>query len=604
MTRRHLIACGLAFLAAAPAACSNDEPGVVVNVDLAGFDIQTLKVVLSASDGGFKAQPDTNVQGVGVTTEDFDGDGALDLVTEFLHPKGPISFRVATGNMTMVGVSAHAIAFDATKLIAGADSVAPIQLPPGARESIALTLAEKTGGVVGPMTHTTDILTASADVTVKTSMPAHYAAVAVCDVDADGKPDLVLGAPQADHLNLTATGAVYVLLGKDGGLGKEVDPANGNTVMEFHFSGVDPGDQLGAAVACADLNGDHVGDLIVAAPGAALGAGRVYAVFGNQFIRGQAITPGSTGTDAPDVTWATAADMGFGSILFAADLNGDDKAEILVASAPRSKKVHLLKNVTQHSPAPISVDGADHITFSGIGATAIAAGNLRHIPGGVDVVIGDSSGKRPTVTMGGGAIFGFPDVKLDSTMQYATPSMTMYGGDNMLFGAALLALATTSVGQDLIVGAPGVQNGTGAFYLYKGDSNFFGVAERAMEDGYVPKAGPLAGGRFGASLAGTPTGNPPSYSRWDLIVGAPGTPRAGDRQLVGAAYLFGGGDGWLFPLYEQVFGAAATDGLGTVVAGGDVNGDKLGDLVTIAPNAAAGGTNAGVTYVVYGRAQQ
>ena len=73
---------------------------------------------------------------------------------------------------------------------------------------------------------------------------------------------------------------------------------------------------------------------------------------------------------------------------------------------------------------------------------------------------------------------------------------------------------------------------------------------------------------------------------------------------MGAAYLFGGGDGWLFPLYEQVFGAAATDGLGTIVAGGDVNGDKLGDLVTIAPNAAAGGTNAGVTYVVYGRAQQ
>ena len=283
---------------------------------------------------------------------------------------------------------------------------------------------------------------------------------------------------------------MYVLLGKDGGLGKEIDPANGNTVMEFHFYGVDPGDQLGAAVACADLNGDHVGDLIVAAPGAALGAGRVYAVFGNQAIRGQAITPGSTGADAPDVTWATAVDMGLGSILFAADLNGDDKAEILVASAPRSKKVHLLKNVIQHSAAPIVVDGPDHITFSGVGATAIAAGNLRHIPGGVDVVIGDSSGMRPTVTMGGGAIFGFADVKLDSAMQYTTPSMTMYGGDNMLFGAALLALATTSAGQDLIVGAPGVDNGTGAFYLYKGDSNFFGVTERAMDDHVVPKARP------------------------------------------------------------------------------------------------------------------
>jgi hypothetical protein len=164
MARRHLIACALALAAAAPAACSNDEPGIVVNVDLASFDVQTLKVVLGASGGGFKAQAGTNVQGVGVTTEDVDGDGALDLVTEFLHPQGPISFRVATGNMTMVDVTAHAIAFDATKLIAAADTAAPIALPPGTRTSIALTLTEKTGGAVGPTTRTTDILTASADV--------------------------------------------------------------------------------------------------------------------------------------------------------------------------------------------------------------------------------------------------------------------------------------------------------------------------------------------------------------------------------------------------------------------------------------------------------
>ena len=603
MARRHLIVCSLAFAAAALGACSNDDPGVVVSVDLAGFDVKMLRVAIGASDGGFKMQKDTSVENVGVSTQDLDGDGALDLVTEFLRPKGSISFRVATGNMTMLDVSAHATAFDTTKIIAGADTAAPIQLPPGARQSIALTLAERPAGVVGPTTRTTDVLTAAPSVTVRTMMPAHFASSAVCDVDADGKPDLVLGAPQANNLNLTAAGAVYVLLGK-GGLGAEVDPMNGNTVMEFHFLGADSGDQLGAAVACADLNGDHVGDLIVAAPGAALGTGRVYAVFGNQLIRSNPITPESTGTDAPDVTWTTtAAAAGFGSILFAADLDGDDKAEILVANAARSKKVHLLKNVTAAATSPISVDGADHVTFSGIAATAIAAGNLRHVPGGVDVVIGDSSAMKPTVTMGGGAIFGFADVKLDAATQYTTPTMTMYGGDNMLFGAALLALATTSAGQDLIVGEPGDQNGAGAFYLYKGDSNFFAVTERAMDDHPIIKAGPAAGGRFGTSLAGTPTGSPPSYSRWDLIVGAPGTPRTDARQLAGAAYLFGGGDGWLFPLYDQVFGAAATDGLGTVVVGGDVDGDKVGDLVTIAPNAAAGSTNAGVAYVVYGRAQ-
>jgi len=205
------------------------------------------------------------------------------------------------------------------------------------------------------------------------------------------------------------------------------------------------------------------------------------------------------------------------------------------------------------------------------------------------------------VTMGGGAIFGFPDVKLDTPMQYTAPTMVMYGGDNMLFGAAVLALATTSAGQDLIVGAPGANDAAGAFYLYKGDNNFFAVAERSMDDHALPKAGPAAGGRFGASLAGTPNGSPPSYSRWDLIVGAPATRRGDNRALAGAAYVFGGGDGWMFPLYEQVYGASATDALGTVVAGGDVNGDGKGDLVTIAPNAASGSNNTGIVYVVDGR---
>ena len=88
------------------------------------------------------------------------------------------------------------------------------------------------------------------------------------------------------------------------------------------------------------------------------------------------------------------------------------------------------------------------------------------------------------------------------------------------------------------------------------------------------------------------------------MVGAHTTAAADDRPLVGAAYLFGGGPGWLFPLYEQVFGAAARDSLGTVVAGGHVNQvDKLGNLVTIAPYAPAGGPRRRRLRRMYGRAQ-
>ncbi len=81
-------------------------------------------------------------------------------------------------------------------------------------------------------------------------------------------------------------------------------------------------------------------------------------------------------------------------------------------------------------------------------------------------------------------------------------------------------------------------------------------------------------------------------------MGAYTTSRGDERALVGAAYLFGGGPGWLFPLYEQVFGAEAGDQLGTVVAGGQVDQlDTIGDLVMIAPFAQFGGAASGAVYV-------
>jgi hypothetical protein len=598
--------CGLAAVAAL-ASCSEDPgPGIEVSVDLAEFASVTglLTVAISASPDGFMPYSGGSVNNVGVKTEDVDGDGTLELVTTFISPRSTVTFRVDARNMAMLDVSGHATAFDETAVIAGADSDAAASLSPGGRKTIALKLTERPGGIVGPMTHTTDIKTLPADITVQTAQLASFSSVAVCDVDGDGTGDLVLGAPIVNNMNLLAAGAVYVLLGKNG-FGSTLDPTNEAAVTAFHFLGEASGDQLGTTVACADLNNDPFDDLIVAAPN----AGRIYAVFGNPGILTQRITPGSTGTDAPDVTWQTIPGAGFGNSLFVDDLNGDGNAEILVAAPGQpTRKVHLLKNVTARTPTPINVDVADHVIFSNVSATALAAGNLRHATGGVDVVIGDSDGKRPTAVAGGGAVYAFADVKLNGTTQYdalstdaATGRTTViYGEDNALFGAALLALDTTGNGPDLIVGAPGTMNAAGALYLYKNDNNIFGVAERAFDDHVVAMYGPIAFGRFGSALAGTPTGNPGLYG-WDLIVGAPSTPRTTERQSVGAAYRFGGTGttAWSFPLTEQVYGATATDQLGSVVAGGQLGAGNVGDLVTIATNAMTG-DNPGIVYVVYG----
>jgi hypothetical protein len=574
------------FAATALAACAEEKPGIMVSVDLAEFAGRTanLKVAIAASPDGFKQHPLDSVDGVGVETEDVDGDGTLELVATFIAPKSPVSFRVATGNMADLVVRGQATAFDMEKIIAAADGT-DTSLPAGGRGSIALKLIEKTtGGPIGPSTRVTDIKTAMPDVSIGTSQDAHLSALAVCDLDADDRQDLVIGAPQAGNLGLQSVGAVYVLLG-GGGLGSEIDLANPATVMEFHFFGRDPGDRLGAAVACADLTKDGVPDLIVGAPGAA----SVYAVIGGGDIRNRTIMPGTTGANAPDVTWRSAAAGLFGGQLFAADLNGDRSAELLVA-APGNRKVHLFTGVTQAVAAPIDADAANHVTFSNITVTSLAAGNLRHL-GGADIILGDADAKMPGSALTRGAIYGFGSVMLNGTTAFdltstdtaLLPNLIIYGPQDSQFGAATLALDTTGAGQDLIVGAPGIGSGAGAVYLYEGDPGLFDVSPRNYDEKTDLIDGPIAGGRFGAALAGTPSGSRPD---WDLLVGAPATGRGAGRPLAGAAYLFGGGAGWHFPLYEQMFGGAVGDQLGTVVAGGQINpADMIGDLVTAAPGA-------------------
>jgi len=233
MRRHHFIVCGLAAAAAvATAACTEAEqgPGIAVSVDLAQFDVRTLRIALSASDGGFVAQPPSSVDNIGVTTEDVDGDGALELVTEFLNPGASISFRVETGNRTQLTVWGQAVAFNDTGIIAGADSdPGGTALPVGGRGSIALTLTERTGGVIGPDTRTTDIKTMAPDIAVNTVAPAGFSAVAVCDVDGDQTQDLVLGAPATEYL-IGSVGAVYVVFGSNG-LGSAIDLGDPTTLM-------------------------------------------------------------------------------------------------------------------------------------------------------------------------------------------------------------------------------------------------------------------------------------------------------------------------------------------------------------------------------------
>ncbi len=96
---------------------------------------------------------------------------------------------------------------------------------------------------------------------------------------------------------------------------------------------------------------------------------------------------------------------------------------------------------------------------------------------------------------------------------------------NDSLGAAVLALNVSGQGADLIVGASGESNGTGAVRIFQHDSQIFTVPQ-------APKwviPGAIAGGRFGATLAAGPSA---VVTQAPLVVGAPAsasgprTPRA------------------------------------------------------------------------------
>src|SRR6185369_6647317 len=218
--------------------------------------------------------------------------------------------------------------FDSTHKIASAKSAATVLLAPGAEAALDLALAKDEDNVT-PETTTLDLGTSAANLTVKGAQAnGRLGSAAVCDVDHDGKNDLVIGVPAAVSDTADPTGAVYVVFG--GGSATVVDLASAPPSQVFHFYGQNGGDELGAALACADVTSDGIPDLIVGAPGAfgAAGeqqAGRVYVIAGRASLASTTIKVGMGGAE---VEWVgPAANAGLGQTLLARDLDNDGVAE-------------------------------------------------------------------------------------------------------------------------------------------------------------------------------------------------------------------------------------------------------------------------------------
>ncbi len=387
------------------------------------------------------------------------------------------------------------------------------------------------------------------------------------DLNADGFPDLVIGATFASGPSnaRSASGEVAIFFGRPTWL-PPVDLKT--TAPDVLVYGVDPLDTLGGALAIGDWNGDDTEDLAIAARfadganNAKLNAGEVYILLGKP-------------------SWQATIDL---------------------RSADASR-----------SNADVTVFGGDVSDQLG---RSLAMGDVNG-DGKVDLVMGATGGdgKNNTRANSGDAYVLYGRSAPAATYNLGTASSSsvrVFGqASDDVFGRAVAVLDFNGDGfGDIAVGAIGNDAGgdssSGRVYVVKGASNLSGDKDMATASNYLvafdgidsgdEAGGALAGGQFGDGTAS------PCTACKDLVIGAASAdgPTVNDvRDFAGEIYIARGRTGLANgsvislndvvasppDLLTTIFGDAAGEASGTSLAAGDISGDGQTDVLIGVPQA-------------------
>lgn len=458
------------------------------------------------------------------------------------------------------------------------------------------------------------------------------------DINGDGIKDLIFSSSNAANISGTVTGAVTVLYGKTSWAdATNVDLLTMGTdkgwVLQGSTSGIDA---LGSSVGfIGDLNGDGYGELIAGAMSAAnagaTGAGAAYIVWGSANPLGVVQNSRTVLTIAPG---AITSNQGF---VFRGEQTNENLGNAVLG---------ISSNIVKNSANKITNLNSD-FNGDGLADFFIASRYFDRF----------ASGTTQTAATDVGAVmvvFGRSDLDYgswnqdNSTREMSIGKLTAdkgfiirgaSDGDNAGHSISSAGDVNGDGLTDLLIGAPNVDRGgftkAGAAYVIYGKKTSEGVTWSGLTpDPYLPTRNILdlatlkssdgfmiqgeaqlgtlgTGSTFGISVEGLGDINGDGYA--DIGIGAaaalPGN--AGKAYVIfGSASGQGAKDANDLQVLDSTTMTAsqgfilqgATGWLGVSVgAAGDVNGDGHPDFIVSAPFANVPATNAGTSYIIYGR---